>query len=250
MLVAEQKPGPLGRVGRALARLGNFIWRGKYPVPPPPAWTLEETEAAWAKGEIPPPYFPDTAFGRFDRNYTRFTKWWSYLAGIGLLVIVLVLVEDTLGWKIAGKPFPSSNDFVANLNVVAVFFAVAFLHMDRGSMAIEMWQRRFPRLFKVGLRTFASLLGMAVCFYCAYRGIILTDGYVDNVKKVSGVWRFLIWPFGAAMVIGFILLGVGFVVTSARDFVEFKERRARYGLGVDEAGKTSASPTASERSSK
>jgi TRAP-type C4-dicarboxylate transport system permease small subunit len=236
-----------GKAERSLRRLGKVIWRGTGEEElVPPVLTAEETAAIWAKGEIPPPEFPDTRFGRFDRRWTAFTRWWSYLAGIGLLCIVIVLVVDVIGWKLFKHPFPSANDFVMNMNVVAVFFAVAYIQTDRGSTAIELFQKKFPRWLKVGIRTFTWLLGMAVCFYCAYRGCYLVDGHMDHIKRATGTWKFLIWPFSAAMVIGFILLGVSFVVTGIRDLIELKERRARYSLGLKKAKKTSAGSAASE----
>ncbi len=228
-LATKEEASSRGRVERALAWFSRRIWIGKYPEPEPRKWTAEETQAAWNNGEIPPPEFPDTRFGRFDRRWTAFTKWWSYLAGIGLLFVVLILVIDVVGWKFAGSPFPNAQDLVKYMNVVAVFFAVAFIQTDRGSTAIELLQKSFGPRIKLVIRTLAWVLGMAACFYCAYRGGYLTHEQVVKIKRSSAPLKFLVWPFSAAMVIGFILLGVSFVVTGIRDIIEFKDRRARYG---------------------
>jgi TRAP-type C4-dicarboxylate transport system permease small subunit len=244
--MAEEGQGFWGRIGRAFVWLGKMIWKGKTEEPPPHVYTAEETAELWAKGEIPPPEFPDTRFGRFDRRWTAFTKWWSYLAGIGLLVVVVVLVADVIGWKLFKHPFPSATDLVKNLNVVAVFFAVAYIQTDRGSTAIELFQKHFPNRLKLGIRTFAWLLGMAACFYCAYRGCALVHDQLVQIQKSDPPLRFLIWPFGAAMVIGFILLGVSFVITGIRDIIEFKEKRARYGPRPKKAKKTGAASAAAE----
>jgi TRAP-type C4-dicarboxylate transport system permease small subunit len=237
----------LQRVGRWFRWLGKAIWKGTgEEEPPPPELTSEEIEAIWAKGEIPPPEFPNTRFGRFDRRFTAFTKWWSYLAGIGLLAIVVVLVIDVLGWKLFKHPFPSAQDFVMYMNVVAVFFAIAYIQTDRGSTAIELFQKNFPRWLKVSVRTLTWVLGMAVCFYCAYRGAYLVDGHLDRIKRATGTWKFVVWPFSMAMVIGFILLGLSFIVTGIRDLIEFRDRRARYGTRRKPRKKADANPAASE----
>lgn len=236
-MTIEKRSSLSGRVERALASSGKFIWSGKHPESEPHTWTREETQAAWDKGEIPPPEFPDTRFGRLDRRFNELAKWFSYLAGIGLLFIVVVLVIDTIGWKLFDHAFPSANDFVKYTNVVAVFFAVAFVQTDRGSMAIELLQKRVPQRAKVGLRTLAWLLGMAVCFYCAYRGVYLVDRHFEHLTRSDPPVSFLIWPFSAAMVIGFILLGIGFVISGIRDIIEFKESRARYSPRQGAVGK-------------
>jgi TRAP-type C4-dicarboxylate transport system permease small subunit len=246
-LMAEQELQPGIDMGGLLRRVGRRIWIGKGPEEPaPPVLTSEQVAALWEKGEIPPPEFPDTRYGRFDRRLTQFTKWWSYLAGIGLLCIVLVLVIDVVGWKLFKWPFPSATDFVKNMNVVAVFLAVSYIQTDRGSTAIELFQKSFPRWLKVATRTFAWLLGTAACAYCAYRGVVLTHTFLDHMKRSDPPWEFVIWPFAAAMVIGFILLALSFVSTGIRDFIEFKQSRARYGISRKKAEKTLTGPPASE----
>lgn len=210
--------------------LGRYLWTGKEEMPPAHVWTDEEVAAAWAAGEIPPPQFPDTWFGRFDRRVTQFTKYMSYVAGLGLLTIVFVLVADVIGWKFFRRPVPSQADWVQYMNVVAVFFAAAYVQMDRGSTGIELVQKRFNRRVKVCVRAFAALLGVAVCGYCAYRGIVLAHEYLVDGKKATGEIKFAIWPFVACMDIGFIMLTVGFLVTGIRDVIEFTEKRARYAI--------------------
>jgi hypothetical protein len=48
------------------------------------------------------------------------------------------------------------------------------------------------------------------------------------------------------MVIGFILLGVSFVITGIRDTIEFKDRRARYGRQRRKARDTATDATATD----
>jgi TRAP-type C4-dicarboxylate transport system permease small subunit len=229
-VTAKAAGGWLQDIRPKARRLGRYLWTGKEEMPKPKVWTAEEIAAAWDAGEIPPPEFPDTWFGRFDRRVTQFTKFMSYLAGIGLLTIVLVLVVDVIGWKFFGRPVPSQADWVQNMNVVAVFFAACFVQMDRGSTAIELFQKRFNRYVKVGVRAFAAFLGLASCSYCAYRGVVLTHEYLVEIKRATGEWKFIIWPFTACMSIGFILLSFGFLVTGLRDILEFSDKRARYAV--------------------
>jgi TRAP-type C4-dicarboxylate transport system permease small subunit len=179
-------------------------------------------------GPVPPPQFPDTRFGRFDRRYTMFTKWLSYLAGIALLCVVIVCVIDVVGWKLFGKPFPSAVDFIKYMNVALVFLAVAYVQTDRGSTAIEMGQDHFPRRLKLGVRMFAHLLGFAVCMYVVYRGYFYLEKMLINKQTAADVWKFPLWPFEFCLLVGMFFLGWGFVVTGIRDFITFKHRTGKY----------------------
>lgn len=179
-------------------------------------------------GSKPPPQFPDTRFGRFDRRYTAFTRWLSYLAGVALLCVVIVCVIDVVGWKLFGKPFPSAVDFIKYMNVALVFLAVAYVQTDRGSTAIEMGQDHFPRWLKLGVRMFAYFLGFAVCMYVVYRGYFYLDKMITTKQTAADVWKFPLWPFELCLLVGMFFLGWGFVVTGIRDFITFKHRTGRY----------------------
>lgn len=177
-------------------------------------------------------------YGRADTWYKTFARWMSYLGAVALGVITAVCFVDVVGSKFFGKAVPSQFELVANLNLVMVFLAVFYVQMDRGSVAIELLQDRFPRLLKLLVRLFGSLLGAAVCFFSAYRGwFYLVDFWVSH-KSASGVWHFPIWPFQAVLVLGFFCLGVAFVFTMGREIADFRARRGRFAFeAAKERGK-------------
>ena len=193
-------------------------------------------------GDEPPPL----RYWVLDRGYKRFTKWLSYLAAVALGVITLVCFVDVITWKLFGWTLPSATDLVTYLNLVLVFLAVAYVQMDRGSVAIELLQNKFHRVARLVVRITASLLGVGVCFFAAYRGWDqLTDLY-DTNAMATGDWHFRLWPFQAVLVFGFVCLGLAFLLTVFRDITNYRKHRASYasepgGEPRESSGGTAAS---------
>lgn len=252
-MTVEQGPGaaPIGgpggplpwwrRLGRVSKAAGDRIWNGRTEPK-----VLADANTGGAEGVLAAVEFPDTRFGRFDRRYTALTKWLSYLAGLALLAVVFICVVDVVGWKLFGKPVPSAVDFIQYMNVVLVFLAVAYVQMDRGSVAIELGQNHFPRWLKVGVRTFAYVLGFGCCMFVVYRGYFLLAAMLEKHVAAAGTWKFPLWPFQVCLLVGCFFLGWGFVVTGARDLINFKHRRGRYAPAPQKAKKDTTAPAASE----
>jgi TRAP-type C4-dicarboxylate transport system permease small subunit len=171
---------------------------------------------------------PMLEYSRLDKAYKSFARWFSYLAGAALGVITIVCFIDVIGSKFFGKAIPSQFDLIANLNVVIVFLAVFYVQMDRGSVAIELLQDRFPRPAKLAVRVLGSILGAAVSIFCAYRGWYYLADFWTTHKSASGVWHFPIWPFQAVLVFGFFCLGLAFFFTVARDITDCRLRRGKF----------------------
>jgi TRAP-type C4-dicarboxylate transport system permease small subunit len=171
---------------------------------------------------------PLLEYGPLDRWYKVFTRWMSYLAGAALFVITVVCFVDVIGWKFFGWTFPSQVGLVANLNVVVVFLAAAYVQMDRGSVSIELLQNRFNRVVKLVTRMFASVLGVGVCWFAAYRGWSYFAELYHTHATDNGAWHFKTWPFEAVLVLGWSLMGLAFVFTIVREVVDYRRRRSAY----------------------
>ena len=233
--MAKQEQGQQGGITRWCAsamdstvRACTWVWDGRSESP---------EESLLAAGDEP----PALEYGKADRSYTAVTRWFSYLAGAALGVIVLVCVIDIISWKLFDWPFPSQQGLVKHLNVVLVFLAVAYVQMDRGSVAIELLQDKAHRVAKLAIRIFASLLGAGVCFFAAYRGwYYMADLYNTNAVD-TGVWRFPIWPFQSTLVLGWFLLGVAFLFTIGRDVANYRGWRGTYARRPGKAKEAASS---------
>ncbi len=193
-------------------------------------FTGDETDAPLQDGE--PGYnegdAPALEYSRYDRWFTKFSRWCSYLAAVSLLIVTIVAFADVIGAKFFGKSIPGQFDLIANLNLVMVFLAVFYVQMDRGSVAIELLQDHFARWAKLATRLFGSFLGAASSFFCAYRGWYYVADFYSSQKAATGLWKFPIWPFEAILVLGFFFLGVAFLFTFAREITDVRLERGRY----------------------
>jgi TRAP-type C4-dicarboxylate transport system permease small subunit len=186
----------------------------------------EENLATWE--DAGGPVFRDNRFGRFDRRFTRFAKWMSYLAGAALFVVVLVAFADVVGSKVFNWPVPDQHDLIGLLNIVLVFLAVFYGQMDRGATAIELLQKHFHRWVKVAIRTLGGFLGFASCELLAWRGAVYLHKLFAEHMVTSGKLHMAQWPFEIAFVVGFGFMGLGFLMTIARDLINYRLKEDRY----------------------
>ena len=75
---------------------------------------------------------------------------------------------------------------------------------------------------------FGSVLGLAISFFCAYRGWYYLADFWTSHKSASGVWHFPMWPFQAVLVLGFLFLGIAFMFTVARDITDCRLGRGKF----------------------
>jgi len=203
---------------------------------------LAAGEPGYNEGEAPP-----LQYSKADRWFTTFARWCSYLAAVALLVVTVVAFVDVVLAKFFGHSIPGQFEIVANLNLVMVFLAVCYVQMDRGSVAIELFQDRFPQRLKFGVRVLGSLLGAASCFFYAYRGWYYLADFYTSQKAATGLWKFPIWPFQSVLVFGFFCLGVAFFFTIARDATNLRLERGRYAPKQPKGGVPLASGPTAER---
>jgi TRAP-type C4-dicarboxylate transport system permease small subunit len=186
----------------------------------------EDNIATWE--DAGGPVFRDDRFGRFDRRFTRFAKWMSYLAGAALFVVVLLAFVDVVGSKVFNWPVPDQHDLIGLLNIVLVFLAVFYGQMDRGATAIELIQKHFHRLMKVAIRTLGGFLGFASCELLAWRGAVYLHKLLAEHMVTSGKLHVPLWPFEIAFVVGFGFMGLGFLMTTTRDLINYRLNEDRY----------------------
>ena len=77
---------------------------------------------------------------------TRILFW---IAGAGLVGMLLLIVADVIGIKIFSRPVPGGIEIVSFLAVVAIAFAVAYTQVMQGHVAVDFIVEKFPRRAKL-----------------------------------------------------------------------------------------------------
>jgi TRAP-type C4-dicarboxylate transport system permease small subunit len=159
---------------------------------------------------------------RLDRYLILLTKVLFWIAGAGLVGMLLIIVADVLGIKIFSHPVPGGIEIVSFLAVIAIAFAVALTQVMRGHVAVDFIVEKFPRRAKLVID--AITIFFSVCLFAAmawysfkYAGKLKDTGEVSMTQKIP------FYPFVYGMAVCFV---VTFLVL-VRDLVKSIAKAAK-----------------------
>jgi TRAP-type C4-dicarboxylate transport system permease small subunit len=109
------------------------------------------------------------------------SKWFSWVGGIGLVVMLGLIVADIVGIKLFKNPVPGAIEIVAFLGVVVTAFAIAYTYILRGHIQVEFFVMRLPARVQAVVASFVFLLGIALFILLAWRSYAY-----GRVLQVSG----------------------------------------------------------------
>jgi TRAP-type C4-dicarboxylate transport system permease small subunit len=139
------------------------------------------------------------------------TRILSWIAGIGLVGMLLIIVADVIGIKIFSYPVPGGTEIVTFLEVVAIAFAVPYTQVVHGHVAVDFIIEKFPRRAKLIIDAFTTLFG--VCLFAVtawysfkYAGKLRSTGEVSMTQQIP------YYPFVYGMAACFVAI---FLVTVA-----------------------------------
>jgi len=89
------------------------------------------------------------------------------LGALGLIVEVGVILVDVIG-RSFGVPLYGSQDLISMSMVVLVFGAMALCDRQRGHIAVDLFEPRFPAALNRAIDILAALLGAVVFAFIAY----------------------------------------------------------------------------------
>lgn len=153
---------------------------------------------------------PRTLYDKVDRVIYNGVKYISYVGAAALFVISVIATVNVIATKVFGKPIQNVTEFVTYLNVPVVFFCIGFVQLDRGHTHIDLIYRRFPKGFHKFIHILSYIIGVVVCGFAGWRGIVLTLQKFQTMTYASGPNSFLIWPFVACIGLGYLVLAVSF----------------------------------------
>ena len=154
-------------------------------------------------------------FDKIDSGVYKVIRAISYAAGAFLFAIMALAVINVILEKLhkMGVPVNGIGDtkqWVQYLNVCVVYFATAFVTLERGHSNMDLLTRRYPSIVQTILSAVAYLAGAAVFSYIGYLGVTkVLAGQLANNARINETLAtsFPQWPFGVAYSFGFFLLG-------------------------------------------
>ncbi|NLE11714.1 MAG: TRAP transporter small permease [Actinobacteria bacterium] len=177
--------------------------------PPLDQEPLRVREAGSGKGVI----------NALDKYVVWLSKIFYWVAGLGLIGMLVLVVADIIGIKVFSRPVPGGIEIVTFLAVVAAGFAMAYTAFMHGHVAVDFVVDKLPKRPKlvVSLITVLFSVGlMAVLSYYTfkYAGKLKTTGEVSMTQKIP----FYPFVYGLAVcwVLTTLILIREFVRTIAR----------------------------------
>lgn len=154
---------------------------------------------------------PLSTFDKIDRVVYTGVKYVSYLGAIALFIIAIIATVDVIATKVFAHPIRNVTEFVTYMNVPVVFFCIGFVQLDRGHTHIDLIYRLFPSIIHKIVHIIGYVIGVAVCGFAGWRGIVLAIQKFDTMTYASGPTSFLIWPFVVCIGVGYLVLAISFL---------------------------------------
>jgi len=163
------------------------------------------------------------AIARLDRYIAVLTKILFWIAGLGLVGMLLLIVADVIGIKIFSKPVPGGIEYISFLAVVAIAFAVAYTQVLRGHVAVDFIVEKFPRRLKLIVDMLMVLF--SVCLFALlsyysfkYAGSLRKSGEVSMTQKIP------FYPFVYGMAVCFVVTLVVVLMDLVKSIVKAADK--------------------------
>jgi TRAP-type C4-dicarboxylate transport system permease small subunit len=135
---------------------------------------------------------------RLEKYIKTLSKFFNWIAGAGLVAMLVLVVADIIGIKIFSKPIPGGIEVTAFLGVVALGFAIAYTQVLHGHIQVDFLIMYLPARMKAILETLTILFSMILFVLLTWQsykyGIVLRDS-----GEVSMTQRIPFYPFVFAL---------------------------------------------------
>ncbi|MDD4873977.1 MAG: TRAP transporter small permease [Dehalococcoidales bacterium] len=129
-----------------------------------------------------------------DKWAKLFSKWISWIAGAGVVSMLVLTVSDIIGIKIFNSPVPGSIELVAFLGVVITAFGLAYTQSQHSNIQVEFFVTRLPKRIRAGVNAFILLLCIILFTLLSWQsvkyGLVL-----QQTGEVSMTSRIPFYPF-------------------------------------------------------
>ena len=113
----------------------------------------------------------------------------NWVAGVGLVAMLSLIVADIIGIKFFKYPVPGAIEIVGFLGVTVTAFAIAHTYVLRGHIRVEFFIMQMPARLQASINAFVSLVGtgffVVLAWQCyAYGRVLQKTGEVSMTQKI------------------------------------------------------------------
>lgn len=106
---------------------------------------------------------------RLDKFIDIFSIWLNWIAGAGLVTMLLVTISDIIGIKILKSPVPGAIEIVGFLGVIITAFAIAHTYLRDGHIKVEFIVMRLSSGTQKVLSILVSVLSLVLFIIIAWQ---------------------------------------------------------------------------------
>lgn len=131
---------------------------------------------------------------RLDKYAKIFSRWVSWVAGLGVVAMLALTVADVIGIKIFKSPVPGAIEIVAFLGIVITAFSIAHTQSQKSHIQVEFFVMRLPARLRAGVAAFTSLLSIILFALLCWQSIEYGCS-LWAAGEVSMTSRIPVYPF-------------------------------------------------------
>ena len=143
----------------------------------------------------------------------RIIKWPVFISATCIGCMMLLAVTDIVTSKFFSLPIPGTAEIIEEANVFVICMAIAYVQLSRGHISVNVFAKYLSPRANHALKLAGYILGMLASGLVCWRAIVLTQTMIELSSTKAGLVKFILWPFPFAIVVGFGLLVLAFIVT-------------------------------------
>jgi TRAP-type C4-dicarboxylate transport system permease small subunit len=126
---------------------------------------------------------------RLERYIQTTSRVLNWIAGVGLVGMLALVVADIVGIKIFSHPIPGGIEITAFLGAVALGFAIAYTQVLHGHIQVDFLTMHLPLRAKACIEAAMIFLGMVLFILLAwqsfeYAGALRASGEVSMTQRI------------------------------------------------------------------
>jgi TRAP-type C4-dicarboxylate transport system permease small subunit len=151
---------------------------------------------------------------KVEKYVNNISLWLNWIAGGGLVLMLLLVVGDIVGIKIFSAPIPGAIEIVAFLGTVVIGFAVAYTQVLHGHIRVDFIVLKFPPRLAAVIDVLMLILGMAFFILLAwwsfgYGYILQASGEVSMTQKLP--FYPFVYGLACCFLVTFLVILVEFI---------------------------------------
>ena len=155
---------------------------------------------------------------RLDKNFLKVGDILATVSGIIMIGMMTILFVDVVMSKLFNQSVPRQMELVTYFHVPVVYLALLAVQLSEGHATVDLLYDKFSPKMQMAFDIVWNILGVGICGFETYTSLLftiekLTLNTLSNTKN-----GFVIWPFCAAMCLGWFLMGLSYIWCIIRRF--------------------------------